>query len=237
MAFGTSTKTEKYNLDKIELIKHNLIQHQEVGKPRLYEIQVDGLRAVPKTTDTSQFENYEMYVSDETEHIKIMLFQGNSHKYDSFIFNCKENIAALVVKPTLNETPAFVEDKVKQAMRDRDIIEYKRRIVALEEELDESKDYIEEIEKQLDVLQQASSKENRLYEMAFLMLGKGTEFIKRHPHLVAKIPVVGETLAGDIAKQNQIEEYKLQQQLLQKQQNPPPPPNVTFKEKESQPQE
>lgn len=231
MAFGTTTKIEKYNPDKIELIKRNLEQHQQVGQARLYEIQVDGLRAVPKTGDISQFENHEMYVSDDTQQIKIMLYQGNSHKYDAFIFTLKEEVKPPSPIASLGEMPDIVEDKVRQAMRERDVFEYKKRIVELEEELEESKDYIEELEKQVEILQATTTKENRFYDMAFAILAKGNDFVKRNPHVLAKIPVVGETLAGDLMKQNLAEEQYLQQQMYL-QQNPSAEPNASFSEKE-----
>jgi hypothetical protein len=248
MAVATATsirKIEKYNPDKIELIKQSLQQLIDAGQPRYYEIQVDGLKMVGKTTDLTRFESYEPFLSDETDEIKFMLYQGNSHKYDSFTHYLKEDSYAVMSapKPTLNDVPEVMEDKIKQALRERDVLDYKKRIVELEEELEENKDYVlvlenqvEELQKKVEILTLTEISKNRNQDLIMALVSKGSDFIKRNPQVLSGIPFVGETIAGDIIKQQHEEEMRMQyEQLLLKQnvnKEPTPEPNASFAEKE-----
>jgi frataxin-like iron-binding protein CyaY len=240
-------KMETYNPDKIALIKQSLQQLVDAGTPRFYEIQVDGLKMVGKTTDLTRFDNYETYLSDETEEIKFMLYQGNSHKYDCFTHTFREDITpAPLPKASLNAVPELVEDKIKQALRERDVVDYKKRITELEEELEENKDYVIALENQVETLQAKLTEQTNLAnaklssnEIWLSLLKGGSDFIKRNPQVLSKIPYVGDTLAGDFQKQNLEEELRIQQEYIllkheekQRQLAEQPEPNVTFKEKE-----
>lgn len=244
---GSIRKTERYNPDQIEQIKQSLQQLIDAGKPRYYEIKVDGLQMVAKTTDLSRFDSYEQNVTEDTEEIKFLLYQGNSHKYDLFTHTFKEDHTLLPVhipQPSaLNATPEIVEDKVKQALRERDVMDYKKRIAQLEEELEENKDYVvaletqvEDLQKKLEYLSLAESTKNRNQEIILSLISKGNDFIKRNPHVLNGIPFLGETLAVDLQKQQQEEAMRFQyEQMLLKQntqKDPSPEPNATFSEKE-----
>lgn len=241
---GSIRKIERYNPDQIELIKQSLQQLVDAGKPRFYEIKVDGLQMVAKTTDLTRFDNYEQNISEETEEIKFMLYQGTSHKYDSFTHTFKEdNTPVHIPQQTLNAVPELVEDKVKQALRERDVVDYKKRIVEIEEELEENKDYvlalenqIEDLQKKLEFLTLTETSKNRNHDLILALLAKGGEFIKRNPQVLNNIPLLGETLAGDMQRQNKEEELKIQQEYILLKQaeklSQQPEPNATFSEKE-----
>lgn len=241
---GSIRKIESYNPDKIALIKQSLQQLVDAGTPRYYEIQVDGLKMVGKTTDLTRFDNYETHLSDETEEIKFMLYQGNSHKYDSFTHTFREDITPVPITQTsLNAVPELVEDKIKQALRERDVVDYKKRITELEEELEENKDYVLTLENQVEELQGRLVEQTNLAnaklnsnEIWLSLLRGGSEFIKRNPQVLSKIPYVGETLAGDFHKQNLEEELRLQKEILllkqEEKMGGQPEPTATFSEKE-----
>ena len=244
---GSIRKVERYNPDQIELIKQSLQQLKDAGKPRFYEIKVDGLQMVGRTTDISHFDSFEQAITEDTEEVKFMLYQGTSHKYDSFTHVFKENIMPVqAVQPSLNDIPELLEDKVKQALRERDVVDYRKRITELEEELEDNKDYAEALEKQLEALQKqveiltlSETSKNRNHDLILALLSKGTEFIKRNPQVLNNIPLLGETLAGDVQRQNKEEELRIQQEYVllkqeeKRMQAQQPAPNATFSEKES----
>lgn len=194
-------KTEKYNTEKIELIKRSLEQLKEMGQSHFYEIHVDGLRAVPKSEDIERFDQYEMYISRDSEEIKILLYQGLSNRYDTFIFLMKGGERP--EPATLNATPEIVEDKIMQAMRERDITDYCKRITELEKELEEAQDYISDIEEKLLELNKTSDKQSRFWDMLTAVLVKGNDMIQRNPKLLENIPVFGKELAGSMMSQEQ----------------------------------
>jgi hypothetical protein len=190
MSIGTHIKTEKYNPDKIELIKMNLEQHAEMGSPRFYEIQVDGLRAVSRTQDVKQFDNYELYIDDTAERLKIMLFQGTSMKYDTFVFLCN-NAESLqgIVPATLS-----VEEKINQALRDKELIDVKTKIEELKLELEEAMEYQDTLEDKIAELEsQKPEKGERLFNF---LLNYGENVMKTNPQALRKLPILGEALAG-----------------------------------------
>ena len=241
---GSIRKVERYNPDQIEQIKQSLRKSIELGKPRFYEIKVDGLQMVGKTTDLSYFDSYEQSITEDTEEVKFLLYHGASHKYDSFTHIFKEENTPIhtVPQPTLNDIPELLEDKVKQALRERDVLDYRKRITELEEELEENKDYVEllenqveELQKKLEYLTNVEMSKNRNHDLILALLAKGGEFIKRNPQVLNNIPLLGETLAGDMERQNKEEELRIQQEyILLKQQERKElqaEPNVTFTEK------
>jgi hypothetical protein len=209
MSIGTIVKTEKYNPDKIELIKMNLEQHAQMGNPRYYEIQVDGLRAVSRTQDIKQFDNYELYVDDTAERLKIMLFQGTSMKYDSFIFICNNSESLQGIVPA----NLSVEEKINQALRDKELIDTKTKIEELKLELEEAIEYQETLEDKIAELEsQKPEKGERLFNF---LLNYGDNLMKTNPQALRKLPILGETLAG-IGEQAIVQENEqLKHEVLQ----------------------
>lgn len=81
--------TEKYDPVRIERIRHYLESCTEKGKPKFYEIFVDNLKAVEKTDDTTCFDEYKMYIDDNTQMVKILIYTSteNCPRNDKFIFS------------------------------------------------------------------------------------------------------------------------------------------------------
>src|SRR5689334_10945369 len=79
---------EKYDLVKIERLKHYLESSQEKGKPKFYEIFVDNLKAVDKTSDPDQFDEYLVYMSEDTRMVKVLIYTSteNCPRNDKFLF-------------------------------------------------------------------------------------------------------------------------------------------------------
>src|SRR5258708_12761587 len=72
-----SVPQQKFDEFKIDKLKHYLEDMAGKGQPRLYEIFVDGLKVVPKTEDTGQFDNYEQYMDEDTEKVRILVYNSN----------------------------------------------------------------------------------------------------------------------------------------------------------------
>ena len=79
---------EKYDLVKIERLKHYLESSHEKGKPKFYEIFVDNLKAVDKTSDPEQFDEYLVYMSEDTMMVKVLIYTSteNCPRNDKFLF-------------------------------------------------------------------------------------------------------------------------------------------------------
>jgi hypothetical protein len=206
MSIGTNIKTEKYNPERIELIKLNLEQHYEMGNPREYEIQVDGLKAVWRTSDVKQFDNHQLYLTEDAEKMKILLFQGSSHKYDSFIFllnNAEQH-------QSLQGLPLTVDEKIHQALRDKELTDAKLKIEELQTELDEALDYQEKLEDKIQELE--STKSNGSDKVVKILTDLGS-MLMSNPKALKGVPVIGEALAGGMENKLAHENQALHQHI------------------------
>jgi hypothetical protein len=219
MSFGNNIKIEKYNEDRIQLIKLNLEHHIATGSPRLYEIQVDGMKAVPKTTDITQFSNYEIYLSEETDELKIHLFQGNSHKYDGFTFKC--NTQSIAKTPSLEGITQSVDVQIKQALQAKAFEDALRKVEVLETELSEMQDYIDTLEDKFEKLTRQhfdlqNEKPKATEKMVNMMVEGFMHIAKRNPSALGNIPVIGKLLAtgveSQLANENEMLQFQLHEQ-------------------------
>ena len=78
---------DQYDQLKIDKLRHFLEDMAMKGHARSYEIFVDSLKVVPKTDDPKQFENYEYYMNENTEKVRILIYTSNlSPRNDQYCF-------------------------------------------------------------------------------------------------------------------------------------------------------
>jgi hypothetical protein len=76
---------EKYSPSRIENLKLYLSKHAENGMASDYEILLDGLRVVPRTSDISYFDLFEDFVSAHSKCVEIILYRGKSNHNKMYI--------------------------------------------------------------------------------------------------------------------------------------------------------
>lgn len=81
---------EKYAGSKINLLYQLLQSDYEDGRPREYDISVDDLKVVRRTTDPEKFFTHEDFVSGETKYITIILYEGTSKRNTRHVYYLKE---------------------------------------------------------------------------------------------------------------------------------------------------
>src|SRR5689334_312785 len=78
---------DKYDQLKIDKLKHFLVEMAAKGQVRPYEIFVDGLKVVPKTEDPKDFDNFEYYMNEDTEKIRILIYYSmTSPRNDQYCY-------------------------------------------------------------------------------------------------------------------------------------------------------
>ena len=83
---------DNYDQLKIDKLKHYLEDMTAKGHAKPYEIFVDSLKVVPKTEDPKEFDNYEYYMNDDTEKIRIQIYNSNlSPRNDQYCFYVKQH--------------------------------------------------------------------------------------------------------------------------------------------------
>lgn len=192
---SSNITTEKYSLPRIERIKHYLESCAEKSRPRYYEIYVDNLKAVDKTDDIAVFDEYQVYVDENTQMVKILIYTSteNSPRNDKFIFTMNQQGGK---QETLDG--AEVETRISNAIqqeRDRNqLTGLQKELEDTKQELAEAEEYIEKLEEQVENTQKelGELKERKvaLSEMsAGKVVGYVTEYlVQNHPAVAKKIP-------------------------------------------------
>ncbi len=83
---------DKYDQLKIDKLKHFLEDMAGKGHARPYEIFVDNLKVVPKTEDITGFDNYEYYMNEDTEKVRILIYNSAATpRNDQYCFYVQQN--------------------------------------------------------------------------------------------------------------------------------------------------
>src|SRR5512139_282799 len=109
---------DKFDQLKIDKLKHFLEDMASKGQAKPYEIFVDTLKVVPKTENVDDFDNYEFYMNEDTEKIRILIYNSNlSPRNDQYCFYVQENKMS---KPLsgLGDLEGIIQEKM--AARDRE---------------------------------------------------------------------------------------------------------------------
>ncbi|WP_207515034.1 hypothetical protein [Longitalea luteola] len=195
---------EKYDQFKIERLKNFLEDMAAKGQPRYYEIFVDSLKVVPKTDNAEEFENYERYIDDTTEKVRIVIYgSGLSPRNDQYSFH---------VQPTrqdkglsgfngLGDLDGIIQEKLATRDREYEMTRLREELQKVKDQLVEAEEYAETLEEQIKLLQDNKYKLGSINvaELASVAL---EGMIRRNPQLLTKLPG-GEALAGIIEQDNQ----------------------------------
>jgi len=68
---------DNYDQLKIDKLKYFLEEMASKGHARPFEIFVDSLKVIPKTDDPKEFDNYEYYMNEDTEKVRILIYNSN----------------------------------------------------------------------------------------------------------------------------------------------------------------
>src|SRR6476469_2684682 len=81
-----------YDQLKIDKLKHFLEAQAEKGMAKPFEIFVDNLKVVAKTEDPKEFDTYEFYMNEDTEKVRILIYNSNlSPRNDQYCFAVQRN--------------------------------------------------------------------------------------------------------------------------------------------------
>jgi hypothetical protein len=185
---------EKYDLVKIERLKHYLESAYEKGKPKFYEVFVDNLKAVDKTSDPEAFDEYLVYMGEDTRMVKVLIYTSteNCPRNDKFIYT--------VTSPD-KERDERERQELSGIEREKMQTELlKKDLEKMREELDDAESYIEDLEKKLEETRNSkvTAKENLGEVVSMALEG----MLRRNTHLLNGIPMLGQGLAGIVEQDN-----------------------------------
>jgi hypothetical protein len=202
-------KNEKYDQLKIDRLKKYLEDMASKSQPKFYEIFVDGLKAVPKTDNPADFDGYELYMNEDTEKVRILIYYtANTPRNDQYCFHVQQaGLNGMNGLHGLGNINQIIQEKL-DAQKEQ--LEKEKLVQELEEaktKLQESEDYAEMLEGQLEQFKSQKFKLGNinLGELASVAM---ESMMRRNVHLLTKIPG-GAALAGIIDEDTKEKEKQL----------------------------
>jgi len=198
--------TEKFDQLKIEKLKHFLESMAERGNARPYEIFVDNLKVVPRTEDLKDFENYEYYMNENTEKIRILIYSSmSSPRNDQYCFLMQNNHLKQSANG-LGEIDNIIQEKITAREKEFEMAQLRSENENLKKQLEDAEEYAEQLQQQIEDQQKNKFKLGKinLGELASVAM---ESMIRRNPQLLSKIPG-GEALAGIIEQDTLEKENK-----------------------------
>jgi hypothetical protein len=225
---------DKFDQAKVDNLKNHLVAMASKGKAKFYEIFVDVLKAVQKTDEPSEFDSYEDYMTPDSAQLKIVIYNsGASPRNDQFVFLLKAQNRDEAMEIGLSGMPVKTfsyneigEWREKQAKKTAERLE----INTLKKEVSDLNGIIEDREKEIGqlgkLIEEARQNGNKLggIHLGDIVSVAFEGLVRRNTHMIAKLPVLGEQLAGIIEDDNKktIAPH-----------SPSPDTEVNFKKKES----
>lgn len=189
---------EKYAGQKINLLYQLLQSDYEDGRPREYDISVDDLKVVRRTTDPEKFFAHEDFVSGETKYITITLYEGTSKRNTRHVYFLKEGVEE--EKATLSGIEQTVNEKLLAQRRQWDFEQLQKENEELKEQVDDQDEYIEKLQQMLEEEKQRKlTIQDRWGETLSVAL---EGIVRRNPQFLGGIPIIGQGLAGVVELDN-----------------------------------
>jgi hypothetical protein len=82
-------KHDIYTADKLDKILQVMAHAARIGEKRDYEVLLDGMKVVPRTSDIERFNEFSEYVSPDSECLTLYVYYGASKHCDSYFFYFK----------------------------------------------------------------------------------------------------------------------------------------------------
>jgi len=215
---------QTYSAERIGLLKQTLINSTEANKPQDYEIRVDDMKVVPRTSDVEQFDKYEEFVTEETKRIIVLVYDGTSRRNEKFVYLLKDEKKEKPVEKGLSgtEVEKIVSEKLEQK-------ETQWKMAQLEKENKELKEEIKQNEKDFEKIIAHNKKLESGRDFEDIQWGKilgvaGDTLIRSNTKFLAKVPGMS-GLAGIIEADNRAREKQIESP------QPQPEEEATFKMK------
>lgn len=202
---------DTYDQLKIDKLKHFLEAQATKGQAKPFEIFVDNLKVVSKTEDPQEFDTYEFYMNEDTEKVRILIYNSNlSPRNDQYCFMVQKTVGSTKSLNGLGEIEGIIQEKLAARDREYEMSRLKEELEATKQELEETEEYAEKLEEEIKNLKENKFKLKNIDvgELASVAL---EGIVRRNPQFLTKIPGIGEGLAGIIEQDNRDKERLLAQ--------------------------
>lgn len=216
---------ETYNPERMEQVRKLLETQIRKGLPVQYEIYVDSFKVIPKTNDIAEFDSFEDYISPATRNMKLLIYDSisGSEQVNECLFKMSHFLSRQNSPQAAELSGVEIEDKITQQVQNRiDKYEHDRDLADTKQQLRDAKQYITELENELEQEQRKKGLETIKWgEIGSVVV---ENIIKRNPQLLSVLPG-GEALAGVLMQPTE--------QPRTSNAAPEPESEMTFKEKKA----
>lgn len=187
---------QKYDPLKVSKLAEVLRLHHEKGNAMDYEIILDGLKVVRRTSDPQLFSLFENFVSADTRLLEVVLYPGASNNNEKHLFTFTEEKEQGLSGIEIDHR---IQEQVQKERKEWEFELLKKEHGELKEEVKELEEEVERLEKvNEDLINAQSPLKGVLGEFGSSFL---ESFVRRNPHIIKNIPG-GEALAGLIETDN-----------------------------------
>jgi len=146
---------ERYEQSRIDSLRRSLQREADKGKPRDYEIFVDGFKIVPRTNDVAEFDDYEQEIRDTTRNVSFLLYDGpGTNRNTRYSFSMQQGKAHQPEQAaTLGEIDQIVAQKLSERERDYELARLREKFDASQEQLREAEQYAEQLQERITQLE------------------------------------------------------------------------------------
>ncbi|NLR82259.1 hypothetical protein [Chitinophaga eiseniae] len=146
---------EKYDQSRIDSLRRSLQREADKGKPRDYEIIVDGFKVVPRTNVLDEFDDYEQEIRDTTRNVSFLLYDGPAtNRNTRYSFSMQQGKAHQPEQAaTLGEIDQIVAQKLTERERDYELARLREQLQQSQGQLQESEEYAEQLQERITQLE------------------------------------------------------------------------------------
>lgn len=193
---------QKYDPAQVQKLADLVRLYRDREQPFDYEIVVDGLKVVRRTSDPEMFFVFENFVSADTKNVEVIFYNGNSNVNERRMFTFIDDEPEKGLSGV--EVESRIEEKVRKEMEHDQL---KRDNKELNNKVEELKKEIEDLEKvNEELINSQSPLKGFLGEIGSSFV---ESFIRRNPNIIKGLPG-GEALAGLIETDNKRKENEEQ---------------------------
>jgi hypothetical protein len=150
-----AVSTAKYDPFKIDKLRNYLEDMAQKGHARPFEVFVDNLKIVPKTDAVELFNGFEGYIDEETEKIRILIYDTpSSPRNNQYVYSLKETSAGLNGPGSIDE---IVTRKLAHQSMQFELAGLKKELEETKNELTDAEQDNEELREQLKKVRRTST--------------------------------------------------------------------------------
>lgn len=189
---------EKYSEGRINMICQLLQNESKNGTPKDYDVRIDELKIISRTSDPELFMTHEEFLRPESKSICIHLYDGNSKRCVKYMLLLQEEQTDQKrMDKEHKEVLAGIENTITEKISKEKM---QWQFDLLEKENEELKSKIAHSENVIDDLQaQVDSRASKFTETIVSLAGT---YLQNNPNALSGVPIIGGLLSGPAKDQN-----------------------------------